>query len=246
MPVGIEALRSVVVLAGQDERVLDRINTASSLLHAQPEMTILRAGDPPASVMFLLTGHVLLRRPGGAEADIIDVLEAARPLCLGALFGLPETADIVALGTARLIVTPAATLRALVRTESRLAEALLAFAVHAMRGLERDLEAVKLRPAAQRLGAYLLELAGSGAASPAIVALPYFKQTLAARIGCTQENLSRAFARLRTLGVESQREFVTIADVDALKAFVGPTPAPDPSFAAVAAAELGPGVAPGE
>jgi CRP-like cAMP-binding protein len=219
MPVGIEALRSVALLAGQDGRVLDRINLVSTLLHAPPETVISRAGDPPNAVMFLLTGHVLPRQPEGGE--IIDVLEAARPLCLGALFGLAETADLVALATARLIVVPAPVLRALIHAESRLGDAFLSYGVPAMRGLERDLEAIKLRPAAQRLGAYLLELAGQGAASPAVVALPYLKQFLAARIGCTQENLSRAFARLRTLGVESQREFVTISDVAGLRAFVG-------------------------
>jgi CRP-like cAMP-binding protein len=237
MPVGIEALRSVALLAGQDERVLDRINLVSTLLHAPPETTVARAGDPPNAVMFLLTGHVLQRQPDGGE--IIDVLEAARPLCLGALFGLAETADLVALATARLIVVPAPVLRGLIQTESRLGDAFLSYAVHAMRGLERDLEAIKLRPAAQRLGAYLLELAGQGAASPAVVALPYFKQFLAARIGCTQENLSRAFARLRTLGVESQREFVTIHDVEALRDYTKTAPAPDPGFATMVDAALG-------
>ena len=234
MPVGIEALRSLALLAGQDERVLERINAVATLVHARPESIIVRAGAASTDTMFLLTGHVLLRQPDEPEGEIIDVLEAARPICLGALFGLPEMADIVALGTARLIVVPADVLRALVQTEARLAESLLAYAVHAMRALERDLEAIKLRPAAQRLGAYLLDLAGPAAESPALVALPYFKQTLAARIGCTQENLSRAFARLRTLGIESQREFVTIPDVSALRAFVGPMPAPDPSFPALA------------
>ena len=54
---------------------------------------------------------------------------------------------------------------------------------------------------------------------PARFVLPYEKRFLAAKIGCTQENLSRAFAALRLVGVESLRGAVVISDVVALWTF---------------------------
>ena len=60
----------------------------------------------------------------------------------------------------------------------------------------RDL---KLRTAAQRLGCYLLARVKDGEAVKADFRLPFDKGLLAARLGCRQENLSRAFATLRDL-----------------------------------------------
>ena len=55
----------------------------------------------------------------------------------------------------------------------------------------------KLRTTAQRLGHYLLELAPDKTSNSATLRLPFDKRLLAARLGCRQENLSRAFATLR-------------------------------------------------
>jgi CRP/FNR family transcriptional activator FtrB len=54
---------------------------------------------------------------------------------------------------------------------------------------------------------------------PARFVLPFEKRLLAARIGCSQENLSRAFAALRRIGVETQRGVVVIRHLTALRAF---------------------------
>ena len=75
---------------------------------------------------------------------------------------------------------------------------------------------MKLRSSVQRLAAFLLGLVEDPAMNPARFVLPYEKRFLAARIGCTQENLSRAFAALRRLGVETQRGIVVLRDVPAL------------------------------
>jgi hypothetical protein len=39
--------------------------------------------------------------------------------------------------------------------------------------------------------------------------------------GCTQENLSRAFAVLRSHGVETQQGVVVLRDIPGLRAFAG-------------------------
>jgi hypothetical protein len=78
---------------------------------------------------------------------------------------------------------------------------------------------MKLRSSAQRLAAFLLRLADGTDVRPARFVLPYEKRFLAAKIGCTQENLSRAFAALRSVGVDSLRGAVVISDVEALRTF---------------------------
>ena len=49
--------------------------------------------------------------------------------------------------------------------------------------------------------------------------LPYEKQLLAGKIGCTKEYLARAFATLRSYGVETKSGIIVLGDVPRLRAF---------------------------
>jgi CRP/FNR family transcriptional regulator, transcriptional activator FtrB len=51
---------------------------------------------------------------------------------------------------------------------------------------------------------------------------------LAARLGCRQENLSRAFAALRAFGVETHGSRVILHDIPRLKALAVPDDLSDP------------------
>jgi hypothetical protein len=52
--------------------------------------------------------------------------------------------------------------------------------------------------------------------------LPFDKGLLAARLGCRQENLSRAFAALRAYGVETHGSHVILHDIPRLKVLAVP------------------------
>jgi len=81
---------------------------------------------------------------------------------------------------------------------------------------------LKLRTTAQRLGCYLLALSKDQTATTASMRLPFDKRLLAARLGCRQENLSRAFAALRSLGVETHGSRVILHDVARLRDYSEP------------------------
>jgi hypothetical protein len=90
-----------------------------------------------------------------------------------------------------------------------------------MQEMKREICQLKLQSSAQRLAEFLLGLINDPAETPARFVLPFEKQFLAGKIGCSQENLSRAFATLRKLGVETQRGVVVLKDVPALRRFAG-------------------------
>jgi CRP/FNR family transcriptional activator FtrB len=121
----------------------------------------------------------------------------------------------------RLVIIPAPDLRAMIQAEPRLGTAFLEHALTSLRTQTLDTCHLKLRSAVQRLASFLIGLAEGSEMNPARFVLPYEKRFLAARIGCTQENLSRAFAALRRLGVETQRGAVVLRDVEALRAYAG-------------------------
>ncbi|MDQ2804984.1 MAG: helix-turn-helix domain-containing protein, partial [Pseudomonadota bacterium] len=68
-------------------------------------------------------------------------------------------------------------------------------------------------------------------AHEAQIRLPFEKGLLAGRLGCRQENLSRAFASLRELGVETRGARVTLHDIPRLTRYAMPDYLNDPELA---------------
>jgi len=54
--------------------------------------------------------------------------------------------------------------------------------------------------------------------------LPFEKRFLAARIGCSQVNLSRAFTALRAVGVSTRAGVVVIKEIPVLRDYAGLSP----------------------
>lgn len=143
-----------------------------------------------------------------------------RPLAFATvLLGLPAQVSAKTVSSGRLIVVPAAAVRAMIEAEPRLGLPFLDYALNEVRELTIEAVQLKLRSAAQRLAEYLVGLIEDPQLLPARFVLPYEKRFLAGKIGCTQENLSRAFAALRRVGVETHQSVVIVPDVGALRAF---------------------------
>jgi CRP-like cAMP-binding protein len=100
-----------------------------------------------------------------------------------------------------------------------------------LRGLIREITALKMASTAERLGIFLLELAEARASSRQegqgddriVVTLPFSKQMLAQKLGMQPESLSRAFGKLRRFGVQgSGQSQVVIGDPAGLRTFCQP------------------------
>lgn len=85
-----------------------------------------------------------------------------------------------------------------------------------LHGLVREIETLKALNARERLAAFLVQIAGEST-GPAAVTLPYDKGLIAAKLGTTPENLSRAFSDLRAYGVTTARGSAHIADLANLR-----------------------------
>ena len=138
--------------------------------------------------------------------------------------------------SARLLSIEARPLRALIECERELSLALLRSLSGEFRAVVRQIRDLKVRTTAQRLACYLLTLAPDPNADKADFRLPFEKGLLAARLGCRQENLSRAFASLRRLGVETRGASVTLHDIRRLTDYAQPDYLTDPDLAKALAA----------
>ena len=85
-----------------------------------------------------------------------------------------------------------------------------------MHHLVQQVEQLKAQSGVQRVAEFLasLSVAEQGHCT---MALPYDKVLIAGRLGLTPESLSRAFARLRSIGVVVDNAHVVVRDVAKLR-----------------------------
>ena len=85
-----------------------------------------------------------------------------------------------------------------------------------MHHLVQQVEQLKAQSGVQRVAEFLasLSLARQGKCA---IALPYDKVLIAARLGLTPESLSRAFAKLRAVGVVIDSSQVVVKDIAKLR-----------------------------
>jgi CRP/FNR family transcriptional activator FtrB len=222
---GRDTLKALPFLSGFAEEHLATLNEVADLARVGPDEVLFQEGEQLGELNILLSGFVIETRRRRGDNVFANVVAPVGPLGFAAAMrGTASPTGARTMTSARLVVIPAGELRAMVQAMPDLALPLLDHALAALQGQALELCNLKLRSSVQRLAGYLLELLSDAETNPARFVLPYEKRFLAAKIGCSQENLSRAFAALRRLGVETKGSLVVIKDIAVLQAFVGLTP----------------------
>jgi CRP/FNR family transcriptional activator FtrB len=221
---GLTTLRTIPDFQSLPDDLLQEIDEISTVETAEQGQELCREGALPSHLHYVLEGRVALSTtaPDGTRA-VIEVIDPPGGFVLASLVvRLPHLQTAHAVTRLRLLAIEEAPLRALIERAPGLTLALLRSLSRDFRNLVLQVRDLKVRTTAQRLGCYLLALLPDPAAAEAVIRLPFEKGLLAARLGCRQENLSRAFAALRELGVETRGARVTLRDIARLTAFAMP------------------------
>ncbi len=183
--------------------------------------TIFLQDDRAEAVHIVLAGWVKLFRvsPGGSEA-VVGVFTRGGSFGEAVAFRgdrYPVTAEAVT--DVRLLSVRAGVMLETMKSRPELCVAVLASTFQHLHELITQVEQLKAHTGAQRVAEFLLELCpvGEGACT---VTLPYDKTLIAGRLGMKPESLSRAFARLRELGVQVKQHHAAIADVERLRDYL--------------------------
>lgn len=205
-----EALSPADLAAVQDE--------PATSVFAEGEV-LFSQGDDARRLYLIMRGVVelVIERPGHPPQVLARLAEGET---VGADALLPEGRHAATARVAEptlVAVVAAPRLMAHLDGNFDLALAMIAEMAGSLRGQIKEITELKLQSTTERLASYLAALAGSASGRTA-VRLPFEKRLLADRLGMEPATLSRAFAKLRELGVETGRgDLVNIADVDALR-----------------------------
>ncbi len=224
MHASADLIRAVPLFEGLDARLRARIEAISDVVSAEAATVLAQQGAMPEYLFVLLEGQVALSSTAAdGTTALVEVLHPLDHFVLAAvLTRLPHLMTARAVTPCRLLAIRTEGLLDLVAQQATLANTLLRSVSREFRTMVRQVRDLKLRTAAQRLGCYLLARVQDGEAVEADFRLPFDKGLLAARLGCRQENLSRAFAALRAYGVETHGSRVILHDIPRLKALAVP------------------------
>jgi CRP/FNR family transcriptional activator FtrB len=204
---------------------------AAFLQRFPPGVVLIHESDPCDFLHVVVEGMVeMFASSAGRETTI----ELVRPVGLFILAAVLN--DQVYLQSARtlekslVLMIPAEKVRATMETDPGFMRAVIVELASDYRRTIRDLKNLKLRTGAERLANWLVrveaEQGGTG-----MVDITVEKRILAARLGMTPENLSRAFATLAAHGVRTKGSRVEFTQRALLVAYAKPDPLvdlPDP------------------
>lgn len=201
---------------------LDTLLAQSELQVRLRRSTLFEQDEPAAAFYLVLDGWVkLYRMTAGGDEAVVGVFRrgdtiAEAPCLTGDAY--PVSGETVT--DTRLLAVPRRGITDLVRSKPEIGLAMLASASLHFKRLVDQIEELKAHTGPQRLAAFLTDLAPveRGACT---MTLPYEKLLIAGRLGMKPESLSRAFQRLRSLGVRIHNNTVAIDDVAHLSEFAG-------------------------
>jgi CRP/FNR family transcriptional activator FtrB len=207
---------STILLKSLGGKPFDQL-MRQSFVQAYPKgRLIFRVGAQPEHLHVVLRGCVAMTGHGaGDKSTVLEVLEPGDSFVLAAVvLGRPYLLSGCAATNTRILHIPAERLRGLIGANHAFALGALDSLALQWRQFVSQITDLKLKSSAQRLGAYLLMLGKDGE-----VRLPGERQLVAARLGMTPESLSRAFARLKPLGVLGRGQSIRIQDRGVLQSF---------------------------
>ena len=126
----------------------------------------------------------------------------------------PATAEAVT--NARFVRIPADHIVKCIRESPDIALAMIASTSLHLHHLMQQVEQLKAQRGVQRVAEFLASLAPVEHGC-CVIALPYDKNLIAARLGLKPESLSRVFAKLRSVGVAVHAGNVAVSDVAKLR-----------------------------
>ena len=201
------------------EKLEALLRGAASRGYAKGHM-LFQQGDAADGFFVVLSGWVKLFRqtPQGDEA-VLHILSRGECFAEAAMFlGGRYPASALVAEDARLVRVSTQPFRQWIQAEPEIALGMLASLSARLHHLINEAEQLQTRSATERVADFILKRCPVRGGS-AVIALPYDKSLVAARLAMQPESLSRVLAKLRKIGVRTENHRLTITDVVRLSRF---------------------------
>jgi CRP-like cAMP-binding protein len=214
----LQIITRIAVFRGLKPETVEHIVSPAVGIMLKPHDSLFRQGDPATAFFIMIDGWVKLYRITlSGEETVIHVLTKGDSFAEAVAFTgnrYPATAEAVS--DARVVRIPADHIVRCIRESPDIALAMIASTSQHLHHLVQHVEQLKAQSGVQRVAEFLVSLTTVDHGRYEI-SLPYDKVLIAARLGLKPESLSRAFAKLRSVGVAVHAAHVEINDVARLR-----------------------------
>jgi CRP-like cAMP-binding protein len=219
-PSDLAVMRSAPIFANLPPVVFEALLNGATVKEVTRGELLFVQGDPVTAFFVVLEGWVKVYRltPSGGEA-VVAVFTRGQSFAEAAAFvGGRFPASCEAVTDGRLLRLHSGNLLRLIRKNPDVGLAMLASTSMHLHMLVQQIEQLKSHTGAQRVAEFLSSLCNipDGACE---ISLPYDKALIAGRLGMKPESLSRAFVRLKDIGVHIEQNIARVSDVSELRAY---------------------------
>src|SRR5262245_53371170 len=214
----LQIITRIAVFRGLKPETVEHIVAPATAVMLAPHDTLFRQGDPATAFFIMIDGWMKLYRITiSGEETVIHILTKGDSFAEAVAFtGARYPATAEAVSEARVVRIPADHVVRCIRESPDIALAMIASTSQHLHHLVQQVEQLKAQSGVQRVAEFIASLAPVDHGSY-VIALPYDKVLIAARLGLKPESLSRAFAKLRSVGVAVDAAHVAVKDIDKLR-----------------------------
>ncbi len=215
----LQVISRIAVFRGLKPETISHIIAPAKALALRPHDILVRQDDPATAFFIIISGFLKLSRgnPAGEEA-VLEIMTTGNSFAEAVAFtGNRYLATAEAVTDMRIARIPADHIVRSIREQPEIALSMVASISQHMHYLVQQVEQLKAQSGVQRVAEFLASQTQVQRGHCAF-ALPYDKMLIARQLGLMPESLSRAFARLRGIGVTINASQVVIHDIARLRA----------------------------
>ncbi len=200
--------------------------TSGLLQHAQVRgykkgKLLFLEGEVSSRLHIILSGWVkLFKGTSGGDETVLQMLTCGDMIAESAVFlNAPYPVSAQVAKKSVVLTLPAPIIRERIKENNELALRVLAGISQHSHSLIQEFENIRLKPATERVGWFLLKLLLDQGKIPDLVELPYDKSLIASYLDMKPETFSRTLKRFRDRGFEINKSSVILPNISALCGF---------------------------
>lgn len=214
----LQIIARIAVFRGLKPETVEHIVAPAKAVTFRAHEMIARQDEPATAFFIVIHGWVkLFCSLASGDETVIETMTKGGSFAEAVAFtGNRYLASAEAVGEARVARIPADHVIRCIRDNPDIAVPMIASISQHMSYLVQHIKQLKAQSGVQRLAEFLVSLSLTDQGHCAL-ALPYDKSLIAGQLGLQPESLSRAFAKLRSVGVSVEASHVQVRDVAALR-----------------------------
>lgn len=216
-------IRSLHLFSAMEDAHFHTLMRACYVQNFPPQIELIAEGEPSDFLHVVLSGSVDLFSSWNRRETSIATVEPVSTFILAATIkDAPYLMSARTLEKSRIMLIPSQDVREIFSIDADFARAIVTELAQRYRSTIKATKDLKLRTSLERLANYLLRLNRSLGTNE--FELPSEKRRLAALLGMTPENLSRAIKSLQAYGVTINGSHVILHDPTDLERLAKPSP----------------------